>query len=233
MAQRMATNTVNAIVPHALAVVEADANNNLNCYYTQACDNRGDAGDPFPGTTNNTALGVRTTPAATKNSGAPAPVIIDSIAQVSPFGPMHFRVRLGYRVAVADSGTGSVSATKTLDAAGSLMLIVGDSVTLTPVRGAGQSFLGWTGDTIAQSPTLVLHGTQPWAVTANFAATSDVVNQILTGSSAITPAVLQTLDLLGNNNGRFDLGDLVAWLDRNPAILPSTAVLRLMRRIPR
>jgi hypothetical protein len=70
-------------------------------------------------------------------------------------------------------------------------------------------------------------------VTATFAAPSDVVNQLLTGSSSITPAALQLLDQLGNNNGRFDLGDLVAWLDRNPGLATSPVMLKLLRSIHR
>ena len=74
---------------------------------------------------------------------------------------------------------------------------------------------------------------RPFTVTANFASPRDVVNQLLSGSSPITPAAVLLLDQLGNSNGRFDLGDLVAWLDRNPAIATSPVMLKLLRKLPR
>jgi len=160
MAARAPFNMVNAIVPHALWVVEADGNNNLNCAPGQACDNRGDAGDPFPGSAGNTTLGAETTPAASSNAGAFAAVLIDSIRQVAANGPVRFRV--------------------------------------------------WFPD---QAPG------------------SAVESQVLTGSSALTPEELRALDGLGNRNGRFDLGDFVAWLDRNPGALSPAVVGRLLRSV--
>jgi len=130
-------------------------------------------------------------------------------------------------------GGGSVSATRTIDPAAGSFLAAGDSVTLTATAAAGQSFLGWTGDTTAGAAALKLVMTHPFMVTANFAATKDVVNQLLSGSPSITPAALALLDQLGNNNGRFDLGDLVAWLDRNPGLATSPVMLRLLQRISR
>ena len=160
IAARASLNTVNAMVPHGLWVVEADGNNNLNCAPSQACDNRGDAGDPYPGSTGNTILGAGTTPPANANSGAFAAVLIDSIQQLVPNGPLSFRV--------------------------------------------------WFPD---QAPGGV------------------VESQILTGTSALTPDELRAMDGLGNRNGRFDLGDFVAWLDRNPGSLSAAVVNRVLRSI--
>jgi M6 family metalloprotease-like protein len=160
MAARASFNLVNAIVPHALWVVEADGNNNLNCAPGQACDNRGDAGDPFPGSSGTTIFGAGTTPPANANSGAFAAVLIDSIEQLAVDGPVRFRV--------------------------------------------------WFPD---QAPGNAVEG------------------QVLTGSSALAPDQLRALDGLGNRNGRFDLGDFVAWLDRNPGALSPAVVGRLLRSI--
>jgi M6 family metalloprotease-like protein len=160
MALRAPTNMVNALVPHALWVVEADGNGNLNCASGQACDNRGDAGDPFPGATGNTAFGAGTTPPANANSGAFAAVLIDSIQQLAASGPVRFRV--------------------------------------------------WFPDQ---------------------AAGGDVESQVLVGASPLTAEELSALDGLGNRNGRFDLGDFVAWLDRNPGALSTAAVRRMLRSL--
>ena len=130
-------------------------------------------------------------------------------------------------------GGGAVSASRAIDSAAGTFLAAGDTVTLTAAPAAGQSFLGWSGDTTSGSAALKLRMTHPFSVTAVFAAPGDVVNQLLSGSPTITPAALQLLDQLGNRNGRFDLGDLVAWLDRNPAVATSPVVLRLLRELHR
>ncbi len=297
---RLMFNNVNAVNPHGLWVVEADGNHSLYCTFGSACWNRGDAGDPYPGTSNNTVLGFGTNPASTTNAGAYAGVVVDSIRQVAPFGAMAFRVTFrgvttvkpsiaGAQVRVdsvatplyqallnagdvhtigvdspqvstdsltqflfrswsdggarshaitgtlagttyvaqvaeafltryAVSGGGSVNATRTIDATSGSFLAAGDSVTLTAVPASGQSFAGWIGDTTAANPALLLRLAHAWSVTALFTAQSDVVHQLLDGASALTAAEVQTLDQLGNKNGRFDLGDFVAWVDRNPGI---------------
>ena len=312
MAQRMGSNLVNAIFPHALWLVEADNLNQLNSACGRPC--RGDAGDPFPGTAANTAFGFGTTPAATTNGGGFAGVVVDSIQQLAPFGPIRFRVTFpyllvaasdtdavvtvdgtpahvfrsfvaagsthiiaidssqisadgrtqflfqawsdggarthsvtgsiaggtytatvsrAYQVKYAVSGAGTVAATRPLDPTSGGFLAGGDSVTLTAAPGAGQTFAGWTGDTTARAPALLLRSAKPFAVTANFVAGGDVVTQLLTGRSRLTAVQMETLDLLGNSNGRFDLGDFVAWLDRNAGAVSAAVAGRAARRAAR
>ncbi len=50
-------------------------------------------------------------------------------------------------------------------------------------------------------------------------ATADVVAQLLTGTSRLTAADLVALDLWGNSNGRFDVGDFLAWVQLTGAPL--------------
>jgi hypothetical protein len=63
---------------------------------------------------------------------------------------------------------------------------------------------------------------RPYRITASFLAplaTGDVVAQLLTGTSPLTPTDLSALDVLGNNNGRFDVGDFLAWVKATGAPL--------------
>jgi hypothetical protein len=41
----------------------------------------------------------------------------------------------------------------------------------------------------------------------------------LTGTRSLSPADLTALDLTGNNNGRFDVGDFLAWVQATGASL--------------
>ena len=64
---------------------------------------------------------------------------------------------------------------------------------------------------------------------------SAVVAQILTGSSALSANDLTYLDLLGNNNSTFDVGDFLAWVlatGATPAPADATAVAGPRSLIP-
>jgi len=309
-------NYVNVGAIHGVALEQADGLGNLDCTYPSACNNRGDAGDPYPGDSGRTVFGPRSHPAPLLNGSGTFPGFdLDSIRQVVPNGAMVFRLRFGalstvrgsdtavsirvrgaayrsyqdlfgdgdtatvsvdsvqqsldgrssflfrswsdggarthvatgssagltytaqmaaaYLVRDSVAGGGTITSTRAIASSGGTMLAGGDSVTLTAIAASGQAFVGWTGDTSASAPALVLHVARPYAVTANFAATNDVVNQLLTGTSNLTAAQLQTLDQLGNNNGRFDLGDFVAWLDRNPGALSAATIAKVMGSAPR
>ena len=92
---------VNDGVIHGVAVVEADG---LQDLWTRA--NRGDAGDPYPGTSSNFGLSFRTDPAALKNSdGSFVGFAVDSIRQLVPDGEMAFRLRFGDLTRVAANDT--------------------------------------------------------------------------------------------------------------------------------
>ena len=87
-------NTVNFGSIHGLVLEEADGSRQLWCG-ASGC-NRGDAGDPYPGTSGNASFVFLTNPASTMNSdGRFTGVGIDQITQVVPNGQMSFRLRLG------------------------------------------------------------------------------------------------------------------------------------------
>lgn len=313
------SNLVNYGPVHGVALEQADGRRNLDadpgtCRGVGAgCTNRGDAGDPYPGATGNTAFNFRSNPAATRNSdGSFVGFAIDSIRFLapSPQGAVAFRLRVGgvtivrasdtnavvqvdnvnygvfgdildsgsvhqiavaptqysldqrtrytwvawsdgqaithsitgapggntyvatlaraFKLVYAPAAGGTVSVSPVADTSGSY-LSEGSSVTLTATPGAGNRFAGWTGDTTAKNTSLTLQIGHPYNVTATFLrplATADVVAQLLNGSSSLTPADLSALDALGNNNGAFDVGDFLAWVQATGA--PLTAAQRTL-----
>jgi M6 family metalloprotease-like protein len=101
------TNTVNVGTIHGVALQEADGLRQLWCG-TSGC-NRGDAGDPYPGTTGNTSFVYRTNPAALMNNdGSFAGLGVDQITQTVPGGTMSFRARFGSLTIARASDTAAV-----------------------------------------------------------------------------------------------------------------------------
>jgi len=99
-------NAVNAGSIHGLVVEEADGLRQLWCG-AGGC-NRGDAGDPYPGTSGNTAFVYRTNPAATLTDGSFGGFGLDQITQVVPDGQMSFRLQFGSLTAVRASDSSAV-----------------------------------------------------------------------------------------------------------------------------
>lgn len=187
--------------------------------------NRGDAGDPYPGVTGNTTFGWGTKPAATKNwDRSFVGFMLDSVRLLAPNGAVAFRLRFGVGLTYLATAGGTVQANPPADTSGSF-LPVGSSVTLAATPNAGGRFAGWSGDTTATSAVLTLPMGHSYNVTATFLrplATADLVAQLLTGASSLSPTDLNALDLLGNNNGRFDVGDFLAWVKTTGAPLTAT-----------
>ncbi|OLC32997.1 MAG: hypothetical protein AUH81_14970 [Candidatus Rokubacteria bacterium 13_1_40CM_4_69_5] len=59
-------------------------------------------------------------------------------------------------------------------------------------------------------------------------ATADVVAQLLGSQGPLSPAQLRYLDSKGNNNGIFDIGDFLAWVNATGASLSADAIARLI-----
>ena len=108
----------------------------------------------------------------------------------------------------------------------------GTAVTLTATPGA-QPFVSWIGDTVSKNAQITLPLGRPYSVRAAFLApltTAAVVSQLLT-HTGLTPQDTLDLDQLGNNNGRFDVGDFLAWVQATGA--PLTAPQRALAGAPR
>ena len=361
------TNRVNTGTVHGLTLMQADGLDNLGCS-TLPCSNRGDAGDPFPGSSGNATFGLSTNPSVRLNDGTLPPFKVDSIVQVVPDGEVRFRYTTGgltlvwgsdtsavikvrgaaynvyrdvfntgdtltvsvdsaqtsaddrtgylfsgwsdngarthvaamntagvtltanlnrrFKVQYATSGGGTVSAAGTSGPVPTASFILqGDSVTLTAVPAAGASFIGWSGDTLTQNVALKLVMTRPYLVTATFQLAMAVQDSVLGGgimgvpyqdtvrlvggtgtyvfaqlSGTLPPGLQLTpggvfigtpakdssytftvraisgqqfLDLLGNHNGQFDVGDFTAWLDKTGTVVSADIMQRAMARSPR
>ncbi|HLB37018.1 MAG TPA: M6 family metalloprotease domain-containing protein, partial [Gemmatimonadales bacterium] len=103
IAAARANNSVNAGFPHGVALVQADGLGQLDLT-TSNGGNRGDDGDPFPGTTSNPNYSRSTTPAASKNyDGVFAGFGVLGASQEVPNGVMSFR--FGYATVIWASDT--------------------------------------------------------------------------------------------------------------------------------
>ena len=154
---------VNAGTPQGVLLTQADGLGQL-----QSGANRGDAGDLYPGTGQNTVLSHVSTPAVVMNSdGAFAGFVVDSIRQMVPGGAMSFRLGFWQLLVVASSGNGTVTSNPSVPS--DTLLPPGTTVTLAAVAGAGALFEGWSGDTATANDTLRLTMDRSWSVEAPFA----------------------------------------------------------------
>jgi immune inhibitor A len=133
-------------------------------------------------------------------------------------------VNRSFRLQVSVSGIASPPAGLVLDT----FRLQGDSVMLDATPAAGTLFAGWTGDTATTQRRLVLRMTRPYAITARFAPTDSAIAQLTVGSG-LSASDRTLLDDLGNRNGRFDLGDFVALLDRTGVTLDAATLARVVR----
>jgi M6 family metalloprotease-like protein len=288
---RRSTNTVNSASPPGLALEQADGQDDLGNKV-----NRGDAGDPYPGTTPTTSFGPSTTPNSRLNDNSSTGVMIDSIT-VNADSSIAFRVMynrvdevittsvgVGTEVTVdavrydapystvwgypethtiavdsiqgdtltrhvfqswSDDGNRShdvsitdaspdtftasletqnrvravagpdvgITSSVTLDGNGIAWLLPTDTITL-EATGSGGAHILWSGDTATVNNQLRLVMSKPYTVRATrISITSEeVATHLLGAASLLSQDELLFLDLLGNNNGGFDIGDFRAWL---------------------
>ncbi len=103
IANGLSSNAVNAGFPHGVALVQADGLYHLDLT-TGNGGNRGDAGDPYPGTADNRTYSRTSTPAAVKNAdGMFGGFGVTNITQDLPNGAMSYR--FGYATVIRASDT--------------------------------------------------------------------------------------------------------------------------------
>jgi len=88
----------------------------------------------------------------------------------------------------------------------------------------------WTFTVRALSGAQLLDLTLTMTVTAPTLALTSVVSQLVSGGSHLSAAEIRYLDLVGNNNNQFDVGDFVAWLDRTGTVASAEVMRQVVAR---
>jgi M6 family metalloprotease-like protein len=235
-------NNVNGFTPYAMALVQADGRDDL-----LAGTNRGDSGDPFPGLESNTTLGACTTPSTQTNDGSPSLVSVESITQLEPFGAMRADIRFEVPgpIAIVDStpevgfygatdyqyqfsATGGVECYQDWELIGGAlplgMTLSASGLIWGQLREMGDFTIDVrvTSGTESDSTSLTLN------VVAPALALDSVVNHLLEISTPLSDAELQYMDLQGNNNEEFDLGDFVAWMESTAGAVSAAEVAAVL-----
>lgn len=101
----------------------------------------------------------------------------------------------------------------------------GESVSLRAVPADGHAFLGWLGEWSGRPNPFSVTTSTPLLVGAEFGLTfSSLATALAAGPSTLDPPLREALDNFGNANGRYDVGDLRAYLRRGQEPLASSAV---------
>ena len=240
-------NHVNVGSIHGLDPVQADGFGNLDadpasrCYPGApfvGCSDRGDAGDLYPGTTGNATLSITTLPSDGLNSAGCPGFSLDTISQVVPNGAVRFvlntsaqslAVTTAPRLAAGQWGYSYNTVLSAACGGGNY----GWSVTSgAPPPGLALSpggvLSGWPTDTGAYTfQVSVTDGTQTAArgMTLHVGEPSltlqQVVNLEFQGPAAANGDQTRYLDLQGNRNDMFDIGDFLRWLVRTGQVAPA------------
>ena len=105
-------------------------------------------------------------------------------------------------------------------------------VTLTASAQFGSTFGGWTGDACSSTEltcTFALSASTTVSVSFISPHSPHDLGLALTGGFTLAPNERKALDRLGNGNGVYDLGDLLAYLDRTGQKLSAADAARVMQ----
>jgi M6 family metalloprotease-like protein len=241
---RSFTNFVNAADPEAVRLHQADGRDDLH-----AEANRGDAGDPFPGSAANTRFSWDTDPAAATNGGTLVEVTLDSIEQLAPQGAMRVVIDMASAPQLVGPGT------STLPGA-----VMGAPYAYQFLAQGGLGQYNWTvvsglppGGVSLDPSTGILSGVP--RLSGSFAFTvrvtsgsqsvdqavsldvtqpvlqmDDILDQLFGAGTPLTADEVSYMDWLGNRTGLLDVGDYLAWLDSGA---PSMSAAQLAEALAR
>lgn len=232
---RWPTNTVNSDAHMGVWLRQADGLDQLGSPF----GNHGDAGDPFPGSTANTAFHAATKPAARSFEGTATGLSLLNIAAPAGSDDITFDARTLFAT-VADQGVDLVATIPsnvqlaiqngtppiswslvggtppdgiTLEADGEVVGVALDLGAF-PLMVEATDALGLTG-----GATVTVNVSEPSLTIAQLSA------DFLLGDAALDSLQAVFLDHQGNDNGMYDLGDFRAWVLSHPS-LPLSAHLR-------
>ena len=139
-----------------------------------------------------------------------------------------------HRAKVTVSGGGTIQASVAGDPVAGIYTAAGTPITLTAVAPAGLIFGGWSGDTTSTNPSLTLPMNRGYDVVATFTAPVTVtLNQAvdaLVGSGTLTTPQRNYLDQIGNQNGRYDVGDFLGYLELTGQAAPPEVMQHVLRK---
>ncbi len=235
---------MNAADPEAVRLHQADGRDDLH-----AEANRGDAGDPFPGSAANTRFSWDTDPAAATNGGTLVEVTLDSIEQLAPQGAMRVVIDMASAPQLVGPGT------STLPGA-----VMGAPYAYQFLAQGGLGQYNWTvvsglppGGVSLDPSTGILSGVP--RLSGSFAFTvrvtsgsqsvdqavsldvtqpvlqmDDILDQLFGAGTPLTADEVSYMDWLGNRTGLLDVGDYLAWLDSGA---PSMSAAQLAEALAR
>ena len=235
-------NRVNGMSPYAMALVQADGQNDL-----ENGANRGDGGDPFPGSSDNREFGVCTQPGSWTKTGEATVVRVNNINPLAPFGAVRADIEFiePDPVVIADS----TPATGVFGSPYQLQLTASGGIECSRdwqlVSGVLPSGMALTVDGLISGrfneagdfPITVRVESGSEADTTSFTlkvvppvlAVDSVVNELLEISQPLTDDELIYLDLQGNNNQQLDLGDFVEWMRTTGGGTTAEEIAELLR----
>jgi M6 family metalloprotease-like protein len=217
-------NSINAHTPHGVKLEQADGLDQLGLNP----GNRGDGGDPYPGSSSSTEFGPATFPNSRLNDNSITALRLDSITVNGD--DVAFRISVGLAPVVIQSDTlnGGVmgaSYADTLEATGGTggytwTRTGGDNLpaglALDPatgaISGAPEEEGGFEIEYEAISGALSTSDTVTIVVTRPSLLLDNVVHHLLSPVRVLSDDEERYLDIIGNKNGAFDIGDFRAYL---------------------
>jgi hypothetical protein len=128
------------------------------------------------------------------------------------------------RLRVLAVGPGSVSSSVPAAIGAGTFLDAGTAVQLTATPTSGAEFVGWRGDSTGVGG-IDLTMARPYDLTALFVESVTVdpsaAARALLGGTPLDAGTAAYLDTIGNQNGSFDVGDYLAWLQRSGQRVPA------------
>jgi M6 family metalloprotease-like protein len=231
------SNEINAHTPHGVKLEQADGLDQLGLYP----GNRGDGGDPYPGSSSNPEFGPTTFPDTRLNDNSITALRVDSITVNGD--DVAFRISVGLAAVVIysdtlDAGVMGAAYADTLQATGGTGAYTwartgGDNLPAGLVLNSGNGAISGVPEEDgvfeieyeAVSGALSTTDTVTIIVTRPSLLLDNVVHHLLSPVQVLSADEERYLDIIGNQNGGFDIGDFRAYLQEIGMVAAGAALL--------